>query len=78
MTDSVDSILIDLFKQNFSIDSVDPSWNFFELGINSVELSQICIELSKKLNQEIDILMFYEFPTIASIAKAISNLHDKK
>ena len=68
---SIESLLIDIFKNRFTLETIDPSWNFFGLGINSIELSQICIELSKALNKEINILVFYEFPTISSVAKEL-------
>jgi acyl carrier protein len=68
---SIESLLIDIFKNRFTLETIDPSWNFFDLGINSIELSQICIELSKALNKEINILVFYEFPTISSVAKEL-------
>ena len=71
-TEQIELILVDLFKSHFSVDFVNTSWNFFDIGINSIELIEICEHLSKRLNKEINIITFYEFPTISTVAQALS------
>lgn len=68
----IDTILINLFKQFFAIDTINTDINFFDMGITSVELLGICNELSKRLNKEINIIMLYEHPTISLLSKELA------
>lgn len=51
--------------------------NFFDLGGHSFLATQIASKLSKEFNFEVPILAFFEKPTIATLAKLISQQNNK-
>jgi acyl carrier protein len=70
------SILADAFKNFFKINEIDNDTNFFDFGINSIELSAICSDLALGMNMDISILLFYEFPTIRLLAEHLEDIRE--
>lgn len=50
---------------------VDPEQNFFDLGLDSVQLMDICNRLVEELGDVIDLFRLFENPTVTSCAEAI-------
>jgi acyl carrier protein len=57
----------------------DPSVtdNFFDLGGHSMMMIQVCNRLRERLNQDVPVLMMFQFPTIRSLAQALGSAATK-
>ncbi|HVT61908.1 MAG TPA: amino acid adenylation domain-containing protein, partial [Legionellaceae bacterium] len=64
--------LLELWKEELSADHISLHDNFFELGGHSLNLIQINNKLSSELNYPIDLLKFFQYPTIESFVKNLS------
>jgi acyl carrier protein len=69
---SMETKIIDIFKIHTGVEMIDIERNFFDLGVNSFELSMIGKDISKQLNKNINILSFYEFPTIRLLSEKLA------
>jgi natural product biosynthesis luciferase-like monooxygenase protein len=58
------------------VSQIDIHDNFFELGGNSLLATQLIARLRESLNLELPLRLAFEFPTVQSLAKAISELQD--
>lgn len=67
----MESLLVDIFKNYFEVEDIDINANFFDFGINSIELGNICKNLSVKMKKKIDLLLFFEFPSIYLLSKEL-------
>lgn len=55
-------------------DFLDEDENFFDLGITSLEIAQITLNLSELLKSKVDIITLYRYPTFNSF---ISNTYEE-
>lgn len=69
----VRSTLETLFRSYCMVSTIDEEANFFDLGIQSIELTQIATKLSELLNQNISILLFYEYPNLVLLSRYIES-----
>src|SRR4029453_13381451 len=52
--------------------------NFFELGGDSLTALQVTALLKSRLGREVPIVIFYESPTVAQLAKALAPVREEK
>lgn len=62
-----------IWSKIFRLDHIEPHDNFFNLGGNSLLLSQLLLALRDELNFEVHFSVFLKYPTISGIAQVISN-----
>lgn len=55
------------------IERVDPHDNFFDLGGDSIKLTQVVARLRRKLKQEIPLGLLFEYPTLDAFARELLN-----
>lgn len=65
--------LVDLFKETIKIDKMGVTINFFELGINSIDLMQLKNAISKNLGVDISFKDILKADNIRSLAVYLSN-----
>ena len=65
--DEKEILMATILKQLLNQERVGIDDNFFELGATSFEVIQLNHRLSQELGQEIPVIKFFEYPTIASI-----------
>jgi yersiniabactin nonribosomal peptide synthetase len=61
-----------IIKDVAHIDTVGIQENFFDLGVDSLQLVNIQSRIAKDLNKHIDIIDFFKFPTVFSLSAHIS------
>lgn len=66
--------LRNIFQRVLEVDAVDPQKNFFDQGIHSLHLIKILHHLPSNLKGVINVVDFFSYPTIASLAHTL----DKK
>ncbi len=69
LENKIEKIWLNIFR----LDSIAPHDNFFNLGGNSLLLSQLLLALRDELNFEVHFSVFLKNPTISGIAQIISN-----
>ncbi len=68
-TTHLEETMQDIWCGLLGLERVGTQENFFELGGNSLLLNQMCFQLQKRFGRNIDALLLYRFPTIASLAR---------
>jgi len=61
-----------IWQQLLGIDRVGTADNFFDLGGSSVQIVQVQTELKEHLKTEIAVTTLFQYPTIASLGKYLS------
>nr|WP_316503358.1 beta-ketoacyl synthase N-terminal-like domain-containing protein [Paenibacillus sp. CGMCC 1.18879] len=77
VADSTEKYLLELFARELMIDpaKLDVQVPFQDYGVNSVLLAQILQEINKWVSDSLDPSIFYEYSTIESLARWMSNRH---
>ncbi len=70
-----ETIVADCVATVLKVDNVDPNYNFFDLGADSIQIIQIRNELQKRLDQPFDVLDFFRYPTAALFSKELLLSH---
>lgn len=70
---SVEQKLIEIFQEILEITLVDSSIAFFDIGITSIQLVRVVDQLEQQFNLRIDAADFFSYPSIAKLAKYISD-----
>ncbi len=63
----------EIFKQFLSMEKVGLHDNFFDLGISSMDLVQICTQLKELTNIDLPIVTLFTYPTIETLTHHIEN-----
>lgn len=50
---------------------VDPELSFFDLGLDSIQLMDICNQINERYGEVIDLFLLFENPTIGECAEVI-------
>lgn len=56
-------------------DAVDPDREFFEIGLDSLELTRMAADLEEKLGRPVDTGWFFDFPTINRLSAYLAGDH---
>ncbi len=70
--DEVEEIIIGIWKEFYSVDTVNVNENFFDLGATSLHIIQIHERLINRLEKQISIGVMFEYPSIRSLARYLS------
>lgn len=70
--DEVEEIIIGIWKEFYSVDTVNVNENFFDLGATSLHIIQIHERLINRLEKHISIGVMFEYPSIRSLARYLS------
>ncbi|SUM53574.1 Polyketide synthase PksJ [Staphylococcus epidermidis] len=70
--DEFDIELLNIFNE-FSNEELDMEGNFFELGVTSLDLLQICGLIEREYGIEVPIVTLYNHPNIISLSNEIKN-----
>ena len=70
--DSTAEIVARSWERALGVAPIDPHDNFFDLGGESITALQICADLHKRIGREIAVTLFFEAPTIATMAAALA------
>ncbi|OYD96063.1 non-ribosomal peptide synthetase [Nostoc sp. 'Peltigera membranacea cyanobiont' 213] len=73
----VEQIIATIWQDVLGIEKVGIHDNFFDLGGHSLLLSQVHSQLREKLNRDLSILEFFQYPTISLLAKKLSHTQIK-
>ena len=67
--------MVNEISKMFELDKskVSISQNFFDLGINSIHIVKLKLSMSTDMGLDVPIVKFFEYPTIASLAKYCEN-----
>jgi len=68
----LEQVLASIWQQLLGIDKVGMADNFFDLGGNSVQIVQVHTKLKEQLKKEIPVTTLFQYPTIASLGKYLS------
>lgn len=71
--DEMELLIADIWKRVFGVDEVSVADNFFELGGNSLRLVRVHDAIQKSLGRSFPMLQLFTFPTIRSLAQALSS-----
>ena len=74
--ESIEGFIGQIWKNILGVPSVAVSDNFFELGGDSLLAIQVITQLKNRLRVNIPVVLFYESPTVASLASSIEALKD--
>ncbi|MBT9312781.1 AMP-binding protein [Leptothoe kymatousa] len=73
----IEETLVDIWAEVLGISPIGVSDNFFQLGGDSILAAQIINRVRAELQVELSFLIFFQQPTIANIAIAITQLQAK-
>jgi acyl carrier protein len=68
----LEQVIASIWQQLLGIDKVGMADNFFDLGGNSVQIVQVHTKLKEQLKKEIPVTTLFQYPTIASLGKYLS------
>jgi hypothetical protein len=69
---AAEKMLAEIWRDVLTLDKVGVNDNFFELGGNSLLVIQVWTQLRQRVQREIKVVEMFQFPTIASMAKNLS------
>ncbi len=69
---NLERTLVDLWKSLFQLDKIGIHDNFFDLGGQSLLLTQLAVKLQRTLHVNLTMVQLLQNPTIASLANAIT------
>jgi len=73
----VEQTIANIWQDRLDLEKVGIHDNFFDLGGHSLLLIQVHSQLQKLLNRDISITDLFEYPTISSLTKYLSQEQDK-
>jgi len=71
ITDSLDCIVADIWKEALGIDAVRPDDNFFDLGGHSMLLSRVRARLQETLGTDLSMIDMFNAPTVRALAASL-------
>ncbi len=71
-TNEIEEKLAEIWKETLKLESVSITDNFYELGGDSIKIMQILGKIQHEFKQKVDVAIFSDHPTIASLAKVIN------
>jgi amino acid adenylation domain-containing protein len=71
--DETQKIIVKYWSQLLNLENVGIDNNFFDIGGNSLLALALQFRLSKEFNKKIDIVKFFEFPTVRGFAKYLTS-----
>ncbi len=74
----LERLIADIWGEALQIEVVSTSDNFFELGGHSLLLTQVHNKLRHVLARNLAIVELFQYPTISTLAKHLSQVQDKK
>lgn len=74
----IESQIQNIWKEILNIKSISLKDNFFDIGGNSYTLMLVNNKLNDLLNRHIPLMTLFQYPTIESLAKAVSSSDDKQ
>ena len=70
-SNAVEEILVQIWAEVLRLDRVGVTDNFFYLGGDSIQLTQVSARVRDRFGLEIDFAYFFEEPTVAGIARIV-------
>ena len=75
---TMEKTLITIWQDVLNIQKISVMDNFFDLGGTSQKVLQVSHKLSQFISQNVPLCHFFEYPTIAELAKVINQIGDKR
>lgn len=75
-SENIEKILLDIWKEQFGIQNLSSSDNFYEMGGDSLTAASMLSKIFMRLHVQIKLQDFFKQPSIKGLAKLIKN-HDK-
>ncbi|HWX00079.1 non-ribosomal peptide synthetase/type I polyketide synthase [Collimonas sp.] len=73
---AVESVLLEIWKECLGHEHIAPADDFFELGGDSLLAGRILVRIQERLRIELPLVTFFDHPTIAGLAQAMSGAAD--
>ncbi len=70
----VRALFSELAQQHWMLNTIDEHTNFFDLGITSAELTTLCTQLGRRINLDVSIFLFYQYPTFNLLTEKITDM----
>jgi acyl carrier protein len=74
--DEMEGQLTEIWGNFLKVSQIDINDNFFEIGGNSIKVFQILPIINSKLKTDLQILSFFQYPTIRQMAKYLKKETD--
>jgi thioesterase domain-containing protein/acyl carrier protein len=74
----IEAKLIEIWREQLSVDQVDRNSNFFDLGGHSLLALRMVTQASAKFGGKIDVLALFRAPTVRQFAEHIASLDHKR
>ncbi|QQS35340.1 MAG: aminotransferase class III-fold pyridoxal phosphate-dependent enzyme [Ignavibacteriales bacterium] len=72
-TEAVENKLVILWQNILGYDNVQKDDNFFDLGGHSLLMGRLQIKINEVFNEDLSLVDLYQYPTIKTLAKFITN-----
>lgn len=74
----IEKKLCDLICKRLGIDEISTNYNFFELGISSIDITQLNMQLQQIYKADISIVRMFQYPTVKQLAEYIDGIIQNK
>jgi acyl carrier protein len=74
VTTDVERKVLDIWIQELGMSNIGINDNFFDIGGNSILLIQLSDQINKILGKKIDVLHYFQYPTIKSFCSYLSKV----
>jgi acyl carrier protein len=74
----LERLVVDTWQDYLGYDKIGINDNLFELGVGSLDIVQVNSRLKKHLGREIQVVVMFEYPTIASLVKYFETLENEE
>ncbi|MEM6684173.1 MAG: amino acid adenylation domain-containing protein [Bacteroidota bacterium] len=71
-TNKIEEKLANIWKETLKLDRISIADNFYELGGDSIKIMQILGKIQHEFKQKVDVSVFSNHPTIATLAKVLN------
>jgi nonribosomal peptide synthetase MxcG len=71
--DNLNELILKVWQEVLSLDSVSPDDNFFELGGDSLRAMDLTERLSAEIDAEVPLVLLFRHPTARGLAQAIES-----
>ena len=75
---NVEDIISEIWKKHLKKKNIGSNENFFDIGGNSLMLIAVSEAINAKFNEDIDIVFYFEYATIASFSKYVAETFNIK
>jgi acyl carrier protein len=73
-SNDLEKVIVNIIKGHLGEDKIGIHDNFFDLGINSLDIIQLNKKLMQSIDQDISNLVWYEYPTVQLLADYFDRL----